>query len=76
MTTTAPSRDTTAEQARLAQATAPAEDSLFEANPWYEWGPYLSERGDNGAVLGAMHQTAGPPSSLICCSTHHAGCAG
>ena len=21
-----------------------AEDDLFEANPWYEWGPYLSER--------------------------------
>ena len=44
MTTTAPSRDTTAEHARLAEATGRAEDNLFEANPWYEWGPYLSER--------------------------------
>jgi hypothetical protein len=44
MSTTASSRDTTAEHARLAQATARAEDDLFEANPWYEWGPYLSER--------------------------------
>ena len=34
----------TAEHARLAEATAAAEDELFEANPWYEWGPYLSER--------------------------------
>ncbi len=34
----------TAEGARLAQATGRAEDDLFEANPWYEWGPYLSER--------------------------------
>ena len=44
MTTTAQSRDTTAEHARLAEATGRAEDTLFEANPWYEWGPYLSER--------------------------------
>jgi hypothetical protein len=44
MTTTAPSRDTTAEHARLAQAIGRSEDDLFEANPWYEWGPYLSER--------------------------------
>ena len=44
MTTTAPSRGTTAEHARLAEATGRAEDNLFEANPWYEWGPYLSER--------------------------------
>ena len=44
MTTTAPSPDTTTEHARLAQATGRAEDNLFEANPWYEWGPYLSER--------------------------------
>jgi hypothetical protein len=36
--------DTTAEHVRLAEATGRAEDDLFEANPWYEWGPYLSER--------------------------------
>jgi hypothetical protein len=34
----------TAEHARLAEATGRAEDDLFDANPWYEWGPYLSER--------------------------------
>ena len=34
----------TAEHARLAEATGRAEDDLFSANPWYEWGPYLSER--------------------------------
>jgi hypothetical protein len=34
----------TAEHRRLAQATGKAEDGLFDANPWYEWGPYLSER--------------------------------
>ena len=34
----------TAEHRRLAQATGRAEDDLFTANPWYEWGPYLSER--------------------------------
>ena len=34
----------TAEHARLAEATGRAEDDLFTANPWYEWGPYLSER--------------------------------
>jgi hypothetical protein len=34
----------TAEHARLAAATGRAEDDLFTANPWYEWGPYLSER--------------------------------
>ncbi len=44
MTTTAPSSGPTAEHARLAQATGRAEDGLSEANPWYEWGPYLSER--------------------------------
>jgi hypothetical protein len=33
-----------AEHARLAEATGRAEDDLFNANPWYEWGPYLSER--------------------------------
>jgi hypothetical protein len=37
-------RGSTAEHARLAQATGRAEDNLFESNPWYEWGPYLSER--------------------------------
>jgi hypothetical protein len=35
---------TTAEHRRLAEATGRAEDDLFEANPWYEWGPYLAER--------------------------------
>src|SRR6476620_11217533 len=34
----------TAERARLAEATGRAEDDLFSANPWYTWGPYLSER--------------------------------
>jgi hypothetical protein len=34
----------TAEHGRLAEATGRAEDDLFTANPWYEWGPYLSER--------------------------------
>jgi hypothetical protein len=34
----------TAEHARLAEATGRAEDDLFSANPWYTWGPYLSER--------------------------------
>ena len=38
------SAPTTAEHARLAEATGRAEDDLFHANPWYEWGPYLSER--------------------------------
>src|SRR6478609_2114781 len=33
-----------AEHSRMAQATGRAEDDLFDANPWYEWGPYLSER--------------------------------
>jgi hypothetical protein len=37
-------RKDTAEHARLAEATGKAEDDLFGANPWYEWGPYLSER--------------------------------
>jgi hypothetical protein len=37
-------RSDTAEHRRLAEATGRAEDDLFEANPWYEWGPYLSER--------------------------------
>jgi hypothetical protein len=40
---TAP-RAATAEHARLAAATGRAEDDLFTANPWYEWGPYLAER--------------------------------
>src|SRR6188768_3271214 len=44
MTEAAPSSGTTAEHARLAQATGRAENDLFESNPWYEWGPYLSER--------------------------------
>ena len=37
-------RPMTAEHARLAEATGRAEDDLFAANPWYEWGPYLPER--------------------------------
>jgi hypothetical protein len=37
-------RPATAEHVRLAEAVGRAEDGLFEANPWYEWGPYLSER--------------------------------
>jgi hypothetical protein len=37
-------RSDTAEHRRLAEATGRAEDDLFDANPWYEWGPYLSER--------------------------------
>ena len=37
-------KQTTAEHGRLAEATGRAEDDLFSANPWYEWGPYLSER--------------------------------
>jgi len=41
---TPPSPGPTAEHTRLAEATGPAEDDLFEANSWYEWGPYLSER--------------------------------
>ena len=40
----ADTRPSTAEHARLAEATGRAEDELFSANPWYEWGPYLSER--------------------------------
>src|SRR5262245_66634280 len=34
----------TAEHGRLAEATGRAEDDLTTANPWYERGPYLSER--------------------------------
>jgi hypothetical protein len=34
----------TAEHDRLADATARAADDMAGANPWYEWGPYLSER--------------------------------
>ena len=34
----------TVEHARLDEATGRAEADLFSANPWYEWGPYLSER--------------------------------
>jgi hypothetical protein len=33
----------TAEHDRLARAADPG-DGLFDASPWYEWGPYLSER--------------------------------
>jgi hypothetical protein len=40
----APPRSDTAEHRRLAEATGRAEDDLFTANPWYEWGPYLAER--------------------------------
>ncbi|HET7763222.1 MAG TPA: glucosidase [Phycicoccus sp.] len=34
----------TAEGRRLAAPGSRPEDDLFSANPWYEWGPYLSER--------------------------------
>src|SRR4026208_1085527 len=44
MPTGPPSGDSTAEHGRLAEATGRAEDDLSESNPWYEWGPYLSER--------------------------------
>ena len=43
MTASATPKDT-AEHGRLAEATGRAEDDLFDANPWYEWGPYLAER--------------------------------
>ena len=36
--------DRTAEKRRLAEAVGRAEDDLLTANPWYEGGPYLSER--------------------------------
>jgi hypothetical protein len=52
MTISTPSRDSTAEHARLAQATGRAEDDLSESNPWYEWGPISL-----GACLG--HRTRG-----------------
>ena len=39
-----PAAPPTAEHARLAEATGRAETDVFAANPWYEWGPYLSER--------------------------------
>ena len=42
----------TAEHARLAEATGAAEDDPFEANPWYEWGPYLSERACGSSPTG------------------------
>ncbi len=34
----------TAEHQRLATLGARPEDDLFASNPWYQWGPYLSER--------------------------------
>jgi Glycosyl hydrolase family 63 C-terminal domain len=34
----------TREHDRLAEATGRLEDGLHDANPWYQWGPYLSER--------------------------------
>jgi len=37
-------RDDTAEHRRLAEGGGTVDDDLFTANPWYEWGPYLSER--------------------------------
>jgi hypothetical protein len=43
-TASAPGTPDTAEHRRLAEATGRAEDGLFDANPWYEWGPYLAER--------------------------------
>ena len=66
MTTTAPSPDNTAEHARLAQATGRAEDNLFESNPWYEWGPYLSNaRGAPYARTTATTVTPGASSHMI-----------
>ncbi len=44
MTPTPRPAPSTAEHARLAEATGRAEADLFSANRWYEWGPYLSER--------------------------------
>jgi hypothetical protein len=41
---TAGTQPVTAEHRRLDEATGTAEEDLFAANPWYEWGPYLSER--------------------------------
>ncbi|MDY7103374.1 MAG: glucosidase [Actinomycetota bacterium] len=38
-----PRRDT-AEHARLAEARGRLDDDIHAANPWYGWGPYLSER--------------------------------
>jgi hypothetical protein len=46
-------RSLTAEHRRLAAATGRAEDDLAGANPWYEWGPYLSERAW-GTATGAV----------------------
>src|SRR3954468_14718854 len=37
-------RSLPAEHGRRGEARGRAEDDLFSANPWYEWGPYLSER--------------------------------
>jgi hypothetical protein len=37
-------RQATAEHLRLAEGTGRPSEDLFNANPWYEWGPYLSER--------------------------------
>jgi hypothetical protein len=34
-----PAAAVTAEHGRLGEATGQAEDDLFSANPWYEWGP-------------------------------------
>lgn len=45
----------TAEHRRLAEATGRAENDLFTANPWYEWGPYLSERAW-GTVRGLLRR--------------------
>ena len=68
--TTGPSsaapRGSTAEHARLAQATGRAEDNLFESNPWYEWGPYLSERpGAQSGRTTAKTATLGTSSLMI-----------
>jgi Mannosylglycerate hydrolase MGH1-like glycoside hydrolase domain len=57
--TTAPSPGTTAEHDRLNQATEWAEDSLAEANPWYEWVPTC--RSGPGAPCGRTTATAGMP---------------
>src|SRR2546421_7765411 len=50
--------DLMAEKQRLAQATGRAEDDLFDANPWYEWGPYLSER-----AWGTVREDSSPDGS-------------
>ena len=62
----APPRGSTAEHARLAQATGLAEDNLFESNPWYEWGPYLQNvPGARSVRTTATMATLGTSSPMI-----------